>query len=286
MANKEKFDSVVLGLGEALAQNGFTKADTPDEKTVIYRSDKGTLKVTADDNKIYMFSSDFSPEDSTDDSYTRISMSLLEDSSDESDIRYIVSDFTETIQDKFTEKQLKRKNNNYKAPPTISKNAVKGGMSYDANTLVSRVCQIYPELKDEYKNMVAKYGEVLGDEFFTLYGNKPIINTIKSNNPQQMKKLFNVLNDIYDDGSNDVQDIIAVTIMGALDNDQVLIANCVDYMSEDMAPVVISVNKYLASSSGKRMKKKFDNPPAYKPKKQRKGLMSRMMAAQNSGLNQ
>ena len=76
MANKEKFDSVVLGLGEALAQNGFTKAETPDEKTVIYRSDKGTLKISADDNKVYMFSSDFSPEDSTDDSYSRISMSL------------------------------------------------------------------------------------------------------------------------------------------------------------------------------------------------------------------
>lgn len=49
-----------------------------------------------------------------------------------------------------------------------------------------------------------------------------------------MRKLFNLLNEIYDDGTNEIQSIIAVTILGELNNDQDLLANCVDYMSADM----------------------------------------------------
>ena len=104
-----------------------------------------------------------------------------------------------------------------------------------------------------------------------------------------MKKLFQILNEIYEDGTNDTQSLIAVTILGELNNDQILLANCVDYMSQTMAPPVIEVNKYLATASGKRARKKLLNPPAYKPKKQKKqGFMDKMMSAGASqgGINQ
>ena len=94
-----------------------------------------------------------------------------------------------------------------------------------------------------------------------------------------MKKLFQILNEIYEDGTNDTQSLIAVTILGELNNDQILLARCVDYMSETLAPPVIEVNRYLASAAGKRAKKKLLNPPIYKPKKKKKpGLLAQMMA--------
>ena len=83
-----------------------------------------------------------------------------------------------------------------------------------------------------------------------------------------MRKLFNLLNEIYDDGTNEIQDIIVVTILGQLNNDQELLANCVDYMSVDMTSPVIQVNKYLAKSKSARMR--LENPPKYKPKKKKR----------------
>ncbi|HZK38880.1 MAG TPA: hypothetical protein VFD23_01860, partial [Clostridia bacterium] len=72
---------------------------------------------------------------------------------------------------------------------------------------------------------------------------------------------------IYEDGTNEIQSLIAVSILGSLGNDQDLLANCVDYMSKDMLSPVIQVNKFLASKSGKGAKMRLENPPPYKPKK-------------------
>ena len=95
-----------------------------------------------------------------------------------------------------------------------------------------------------------------------------VIRVIKENDPQKMRKLFNLLNEIYDDGTNEIQSIIAVTVLGELNNDQDLLANCVDYMSADMISPVVQVNKYLAKSKSARMR--LENPPKYKPKKAKK----------------
>ncbi len=278
MANiNESLAAVIKGMKGALDSNGFKTVDGTDEYTFAFESEeKGSVKVAYSDSKIYLYASQSAYSDTTDDDFKRIALSLLDEDSTDGDIRYIANDFSESINERFAEKKAVKRNN-FKAPATVSKTAVRsGGMSYDANTLVSKICVIYPELKSYYKDSVDTYGEVLAEEFFTKHANDRIIETIKDNNPTTMKKLFNTLNDIYADGSNDVQDIIAVTILGALDNDQILLANCVDYMSPMMAPVVISVNEYLASASGKKAKKKLLNPPAYKPKKEKKksGFMS------------
>ena len=94
--------------------------------------------------------------------------------------------------------------------------------------------------------------------------------------------MFQILNEIYEDGTSEVQDLIAVTILGQLGNDQILLARCVDYMSETMAPPVIEVNKYLASS--KKARKLLENPPAYKPKKEKKPGMFAQAMAQSGGM--
>lgn len=267
---KTSIAAVIKGMQETLDKNGFKAVNTQSDGVFAYESEKGTLKITYGDDKIFLYASDSSYADTADDDYKRIALSLFDANVTEGDIRYVANDFSESVNERFAEKKAVKRNN-FKAPPTVSKTAVRsGGMSYDANTLASKICVIYPELKPYYKANLEAYGEFLPEEFFTKYANSLIVETIKQNNPTTMKKLFNALNEIYADGSNDVQDIIAVTILGALDNDQILLANCVDYMSPTMAPVIISVNEYLASSSGKKAKKKLLNPPVYKPKKEKK----------------
>ena len=123
------------------------------------------------------------------------------------------------------------------------------------------------------------YDEFLGEDFFVNHANKYIMDTIRSNDAQTMKKLFKILSDIYENGSNDVQDLVVVTILGEIDNDQKLLEKCREQITDnDFYETLVAVNKYLASPAGKKAKEKMKNPPAYKPpKKKSGGMMSQMM---------
>lgn len=278
---KENFDKIMLSLDEKATALGFTKAEGSNESEVIYEGEKGVIKFVSEDGKFTVYTGE-----STEKVDSRLCASLLDENSDDKDVRFIVSETADALQNKFDKKAPSMiKKTSQKGPQTVSKTAVKHGSFYDANTLASKLCIVFPDLRPDYKEHLASYeGDFLGEEFFMEHGTKYVIDAIKENNPHTMKKLFQVLNEIYEDGTNDTQSLIAVTILGELDNDQILLARCVDYMSETMAPPVIEVNKYLASPAGKKAKKKLLNPPPYKPKKEKKpGLFAQAMA-QNGGM--
>ena len=267
-----------LGFAAYKDENGEFLTEKDGAVSARYTGEKGVIEIRFENERISVFSGD--DPDSPENTPKRLTASMLDENTDERDVKYIISDFSETINDKFGAKAPASKRvQQQKAQHTVSKAAVKNGSFYDPSTLASKLCLVFPELRPYYKENLDKYGEFLGEEFFTKYGTAKVIEAIKRNDPATMKKLFQVLNEIYEDGTNDTQSLIAVTILGELGNDQILLARCVDYMSETMAPPVIEVNKYLASAAGKKAKKKLLNPPAYKPKKQKKpGFFSQAMA--------
>lgn len=283
MANiTENYKAVIDGLSENLTKLGFTKCGEEDLVT-RYQSEKGVVAVVLKDNIIsLMGGEDLENVESTP---TKLAASLFEENADSRDIKYVVNEFADTLQAKYGQKKaIQKKTQANKGPQTVSKAQVKNGSFYDPNTLASKLCLVFPELRDPYKATLAEYGEFYAEEFFSKYGTEKVIAAIKENNPTTMKKLFQVLNEIYEDGTNETQSVIAVTILGELNNDQILLARCVDYMSATMAPPVIEVNKYLASMNGKKAKKKLLNPPAYKPKKKKK--QSAFMRAMNESMAQ
>ncbi len=290
MAINENFRSVLDGIGQELTNLGFTayKGENgefiteADEKiTARYTGEKGVLAVSYEDGKVLLFAGEDleMPEETP----KKLSASLLDENADSRDVKYVINELTDTLHGKYAKKTAApKKAVQQKAAQTVSKAAVKNGSFYDPNTLASKLCLVFPELRPYYKDNLARYGEFLGEKFFDDYGTAKVIGAIKENDPQTMKKLFQVLNEIYEDGTSEVQDIIAVTILGALNNDQILLARCVDYMSATMAPPVIEVNKLLAHS--KKSRKLLENPPAYKPKKEKKpGIFAQAMS-QSGGM--
>lgn len=195
----------------------------------------------------------------------------------EKDINYVINEFNDSINMHFGKKNAAFAKN-VKMPIPVSKNAAKSGaVFYDPNTLASRLTQIYPELRPAYKNNVEYYSEFLPEDFFLNHANATIRAIVKENNPQKMKKLFNLLNEIYLDGTNETQSLIAVTVLGQFNDDEQLLANCVDYMEEDLCQPVIQVNKILSSRGGKNARMRLESPPKYKPKKpKRKSAMERL----------
>jgi hypothetical protein len=217
-----------------------------------------------------------------DGSFQRLSLSLLElDAAAERDCQYIASDFAEALEKQFQVRRAPAAGSAKKPPKSVSKTAIKNGEAYyDALSFVNSFTGIYQELRGAFKENYETYGEFLPEEFFLRQGgNDAVLATIQRNDETQMKRLFGLLNDVYENGVNDVQSLITVTILGVLHNDEQLLANCVDYMSRDLAPVVIRVNKLLASPAGKKSREKLARPPLYKPKKAKKpGLMQQMMS--------
>ena len=220
--------------------------------------------------------------------YKEVSVSLLDaETSDDKDIRSISGEISDTIMAKFCKPTNQPK---IKAPKTVSKAAARSGsVYYDANTLASRLtASLYPQFRGDYNDNINRYGEFLPEEFFARGCAAAVQDTIRRNDPNEMKKLFNILNEIYLDATNETQSIITVTILGELGADEVLLANCIDYMCPDLMGPVIKVNKFLHSSAGKASREKLKNPPVYNPKRvKRPGLMERMMnASQQANTNQ
>ena len=286
--NTENFTKVIDTLEQKVKNFGFEQVKdesgnfftvSQDETSCVYSGEKGCLKFRYANERAELY---YAADIDSLGSAKKLVVSLLSPTGDDRDVNYVVNEMSDSLEKNFGKKAAAPKKVNSKANQTISKAAVKNGSFYDPNTLASKLCLVFPELRDYYKENLDTYGEFLPEEFFTNYGTEKVINAIKQNHPQTMKRLFQILNEIYEDGTNDTQSLIAVTILGELGNDQILLARCVDYMSETMAPPVIEVNRYLATVSGKKAKKKLLDPPAYKPKKQKKpGMFAQMMSGGN-----
>lgn len=282
MLNRNDALALILkGCAEKFAENGFEtvvpadieKGAAPvftEEETAYLEFTKGdlTLRLLSHDNVLDVM------EKVTDGEFVKTESNLLDlDDFDDRAIKSLCNEINDTVTSSHGKKARQAAK---KAPTTVSKTAAKNGANYDAYTLASRITSVYPELKDALRDNVQTYSEFLGDDFFVNHANKYIIETIRSNDQKTIKKLFKILSDIYENGSNDVQDLVVVTILGELNNEQELIDRCLaEITDEDFAQTIVAVNKYLASGAGKKAKALLKNPPKYKPPKQKKqGMMS------------
>lgn len=274
---KEALQLILKNCSERFEQIGFAPAtvcENGEEAYVDFTKDDITIRLLSHDNLLDV------TEKAGDGDFVKVESNLLDlENYEERDLKSLSNEILETVSTSYGKKAKQAVK---KAPQTISKSAAKNGTEYDPNTLASRISTLYPELKDAYKENFQTYSEFLGEDFFVNHANKYIMDTIRSNDTQTMKKLFKILSDIYENGSNDVQDLVVVTILGEIDNDQKLLDKCREYITDnDFYDTLVAVNKYLASAAGKKAKELMKNPPAYKPpKKKNGGMMSSLMNMQ------
>ncbi len=249
------------------------------KSVVMYRGENGRVRLEYFDNKLALYIAGADESDAPDDDMPRESLNLLIlDEYDERDLKYILEEYIEAIEKRFIGNTSKA---NKKLPTPVSRTKAKNGtLAYDANTLGDRFTKLYPALRDEYKNNIELYDEFLAEDFFVNHGNAYVLETIRRNDPTAMRKLFNLFNDIYEDGTNDTQSLVAVTIIGVtLSENPDLRERCEKYYSDTIKEPVTEIISYLMKSKSANMRLK--NPPVYKPEKQKKkGMMSSMLGMQ------
>lgn len=280
---------LIKGIGEKTEElnfrpeypNGVFPPQLPVEEVngksvIMYRGENGRIRIEYDKGKLCLYCAKADEDDAPDNDMNRVSLSLFDlETFNEKDIKYICQEYNETFEKLFSHKPA---HSGKKAPTPVSRTQAKSGaLAYDTNTLGSRFTTIYPELRDEYKRNLDEYGEFLAEDFFVNHGNKIVIDTIRENNSVKMKKLFKLLNDIYEDGTNDTQSTVAVTILGcSLAENPDLVDTAKEYFSETMYEPVCEIIKYLSKSKSARLR--LENPPLYKPKKEKKkGMMASML---------
>ena len=246
---------------------GFSKVKTEDGAP-LFKGNKGLYRLSYDgEGQILSFECAY--EDAgAETQFNTISKSLFElDEADERACRSAANEIGDEVKSLFASRK-KVDLEKVKMPKGVSRGQARSGIiSYDTDSLANRFGALYPDLKEDIKRNIAEYGEFLPETFFLEVGNERVFDVIKNGTQADQKKLFKMLGEIYEDGTNEVQDIIGVTILGEMKNDPKMMAVADEYMTEYMAGPIHEINKLTAKNG--RLMKKLKNPPPYKPKKKK-----------------
>lgn len=251
---------------------GFSRVKT-DDIAPVFKGNKGFYRLSYDaEAQILAFECAYEEGDAEEPQFKTISRSLFElDNVEERDCRSAANEISDEVKALFAARK-KVDLEKVKMPKGVSRGQAKNGIiSYDTDSLANRFGVLYPDLKEDIKRNIAEYGEFLPETFFTEIGTARVIDVIKNGTQAEQKKLFKMLGEVYEDGTNEVQDIIGVTILGEMKNDPKMMAVADEYMTDYMKGPVHEINKITAKNN--KYTKKLKNPPPYKPKKKKKGYL-------------
>lgn len=266
-------------ISENIKDLSFKRQNPKDEQRLSYKSEKGLFRVVHD-GETNIMSIEVAYEDKGEDTaFETISKSLFELSdADERECRSFANEVSDEIRSIFAARK-KVDIDKIKMPKAVSRSKAKSGaVSYDVDSLANRFGVLYPDLKDAVKQNISDYGEFLPETFFTEIGTPRVLEVIRNGSEAERKKLFKMLGEVYEDGTNEVQDVIGVTILGAMKNDPALMEVADRYMTDYMSGPVHEINKITARKN--RLTKRLANPPAYKPKKKKTGILQNALNQQ------
>ena len=272
MELKNAFSIIEKQLTNKNNELGF-KRSSADDKSIVFSSDKGMYRLVYNpDGPVLEFDCAYETDES-EAKWNTVSKTLFElEAIEERDAKSTANEISDEITSLFATRK-KVDLDKIKMPKAVSRTKAKNGaINYDTDSLANRFGVLFPDLKDEIKRNIAAYGEFLPETFFMEYGTPRVLDVLRNGSDAEVKKMFKMLNEVYEDGTNEVQDIIGVTILGEMKGDKELMARADEYMIEYMAGPVHEINKLTAKNI--RLTKKLKNPPPFKPKKEKNMLQN------------
>lgn len=272
MELKNAFSIIEKQLTNKNNELGF-KRSSADDKSIVFSGDKGMYRLVYNpDGPVLEFDCAYETDES-EAKWNTVSKTLFElEAIEERDAKSTANEISDEITSLFAARK-KVDLDKIKMPKAVSRTKAKNGaINYDTDSLANRFGVLFPDLKDEIKRNIAAYGEFLPETFFMEYGTPRVLDVLRNGSDAEVKKMFKMLNEVYEDGTNEVQDIIGVSILGEMKGDKELMARADEYMIEYMAGPVHEINKLTAKNS--RLTKKLKNPPPFKPKKEKNMLQN------------
>lgn len=165
--------------------------------------------------------------------FTEINAWLFDDTQNAKDAVSVGIDFAESLRKEFGVKKTRLANTNIDLP-TAAK-----GDKMNISSLTKKMLDIFPALKDEYKNHISVYGNFLYLNFFGEHLVPRLVRLFEEGTKKQIKKFYDVAEDVYIKGDKDtVNTMIAVLTAAAYKNEKVTVA----------IKEMLSENKHFLSS--------------------------------------
>ena len=118
-------------------------------------------------------------------------------------------------------------------------------MGYSKEYFAQELGERFPEFRETYQEHLEYYKELLGHVFFgggTLLG--VLESLLKTNGEKEkIRRYIDFVEDMYANGDDDVQNIVEVTILECLGDDETVLRNAFTYFSEELMLASQSIEK-------------------------------------------
>lgn len=96
-----------------------------------------------------------------------------------------------------------------------------------------KVLDVFPTLKEEYKNFIATHGDFLYLNFFGEYLVPQLKSLLASGNKKQVKKVYDLLDDAYVKGDRETVNLVVAILCAASYNDSAVHTAVKEMLTED-----------------------------------------------------
>ena len=119
----------------------------------------------------------------------------------------------------------------------------------NVETAAKEFIRSFPEYAEEHAAHLEDYNEILGHVFFGCVINTPLFHLLSINQDKQaIQKYVNFIEYMYESGDKSVQNIVGVTILEFLGDDDTVLKNAFEYFSED----IMLASKSIETGLGRR----------------------------------
>lgn len=274
IAKTDAINALLKALEGTLSLAGVSKVEEEsNDEQVLFAGEAGDLRLVFENNFISLFGKKdederllaqtlFEPE--VEDWVEKDTLSTAADVAESVAAFFGISSVLPGQKAPAAKKASGKKADQPQQPKKAGKKNKKDAQAYDVINLAYRMEAIFPELAGSVDSLVEKYGKFLPEEYFSTYANSYIVDAVKKNDRNILKRLFKSLNAFYEEGEKDTQSLVAVSILGMnMAKDADFAKNLEGWLGEDLGPAVEQIATFL-QKSGKKYISKFENPVPYK----------------------
>ncbi len=160
--------------------------------------------------------------------FREINSWLFDDSQNAKDAVAVGIDFTASLRKELGLKTVRKTNGLDINLPAASKS---GNMTVSG--FAKKMLDVYPPLRDAYKEYIATYGNFLYINFFGEYLIPLLKATLSSGNKKQIKKLYDVLGNAYLKGDKETVNILVAVLCAAAYNDEAVTKAVRETLNDD-----------------------------------------------------
>lgn len=175
----------------------------------VYENEKKAVKIEyKEDSKTYCLSmADIGEGEERE--FVEITSWLFDETQDANDAASVGMDFCECIREKLGVK-IERKTDAQIDLPSFRKDG-----EYDVTAFAKKMLDVFPQLKEPYREHVAKYGNFLYLDFFGEYLVPELVKVYSENAKKSVKKLTDAMEAGYVSGNRDAVNVMVAVLAAA-----------------------------------------------------------------------